>query len=181
MPRGFHRRPEQERESLGFEARVTEEAHQSLRLWLRMMSCNMEIQSVLRRRLRAEFGMSLARFDYMAQAYRHPEGVSMRALSNYLMVTGGNVTGLTRELQKEGWVSRALDPQDRRSYLVRLTPEGRAMFESVATVHESWVVSLFADMLPADRARLTDLLGQVRTLLAQADLAQDRSNEPVAD
>jgi len=172
MSRGFHRRPEQERESLGFEARATEEVHQSLRLWLRMMSCNMEIQSVLRRQLRSRFGMSLARFDYMAQVYRHTDGVSMRALSNYLMVTGGNVTGLTRELQKEGWVSRALDPHDRRSYLVRLTASGREVFERVANEHESWVVALFAEMAGDDRERLTDLLGQVRLLLNKADLAR---------
>ena len=168
MPRGFHRRPEQDRESLGFEARITEDNHQSLRLWLRMMACNIEIQQVLRRRLRSQFGMTLARFDYMAQVYRYENGLSMRALSNYLMVTGGNVTGLTRELQKEGWVTRELDPDDRRSYLVRLTPLGREVFERIATVHESWVVSLFAEMLPADRNRLSDLLGQVRDLLSKA-------------
>lgn len=40
------------------------------------------------------------------------------------MVTGGNVTGLTDQLVRDGLVERVDDPEDRRSYLVRLTPAG---------------------------------------------------------
>lgn len=156
-------------ETLGLEARVTEDDHQSLRLWLRLMSCTNQVEAEIRRRLRTQFGMSLARFDYLAQLHRHADGLSMRALSNYLMVTGGNITGLTQELEKEGWVSREVDPADRRSFRVRLTPQGRETFERVATVHESWVVSMFAGLRVTDRQQLVDLLGQLRLHVAQAE------------
>lgn len=156
-------------ETLGLEARVTEEDHQSLRLWLRLMSCTNQVQTEIRRRLRLQFGMSLARFDYLAQLHRHPDGLSMRALSNELMVTGGNVTGLTNELEKEGWVVRELDPADRRSFRLRLTASGRATFEQIATVHESWVVSMFSGLRVADRQQLVDLLGQLRLGVAKAE------------
>jgi DNA-binding MarR family transcriptional regulator len=162
---------------LGLEASVTEDDHQSLRLWLRMLSCTNQVQTEIRRRLRTEFGISLARFDYLAQLHRYPEGLSMSALSAYLMVTGGNVTGLTQELEKEGWVVREVDPHDRRSYLLRLTPEGRKSFEQIAAVHESWVVSMFAGMRSAERLTLTDLLGQLRLHAAQA--ADALAAEPV--
>ena len=52
--------------------------------------------------------MTLPRFDYLAQLHRfrdeQPEGLRMSALSRYLMVTGGNVTSLTDELEKSGLV-----------------------------------------------------------------------------
>lgn len=153
---------------LGLEASVTEDDHQSLRLWLRMLSCTNQVQTEIRRRLRTEFGISLARFDYLAQLHRYPDGLSMSALSAYLMVTGGNVTGLTQELEKEGWVIREVDPTDRRSYRLRLTPEGRTSFEQIAAVHEAWVVSMFAGMRSPERLTLTDLLGQLRLHAAQA-------------
>lgn len=166
-------------ETLGLEARATDDDHQSLRLWLRLMSCTNQVQAEIRHRLRTQFGMSLARFDYLAQLHRYPEGLSMRAMSRNLMVTGGNVTGLTQELEKEGWVSRDVDPADRRSFRVRLTPLGLETFERVATVHESWVVSMFAGLRVADRQQLADLLGQLRLQVAQADQADDESVKPV--
>lgn len=153
---------------LGLEASVTEDDHQSLRLWLRMMSCTNQVQAEIRRRLRTEFGMSLARFDYLAQLHRYPQGLSMSALSAYLMVTGGNVTGLTQELEKEGWVLREVDPGDRRSFRLQLTDEGRISFEKIAAVHESWVVSMFAGLRSAERLQLTQLLGQLRMQAAHA-------------
>ena len=74
-----------------------------------------QIEAEIRRRLRAHFGISLARFDYMAQLYRHRDGLKMSELSRYLMVTGGNVTGLTDELEREGWCSaRATRPTGAR-------------------------------------------------------------------
>jgi len=154
-------------ESMGLEARASKEDHQSIRLWLRLLSCSTEIEAEIRRRLRSHFQMSLARFDYLAQLHRHPQGLSMRVLSRYLMVTGGNVTGLTDDLEQEGLVWREISSEDRRSYFVRLTPSGRKKFEQVASIHEDWVIELFAGLKAGERHQLNDLLGRLRTHLAQ--------------
>src|SRR6185369_8375301 len=114
---------------LGHEARADTEDHAALKLWLRMLSCVTEIEAEIRRRLRERFGITLARFDYLAQLHRHKDGLKMRDLSRYLMVTGGNVTALTDELETDGLVVRANSPSDRRAWIVRLTPEGRRGFE----------------------------------------------------
>ena len=61
----------------------------------------------------------------------------MSELSRYLMVTGGNVTGLTDELEREGLVAREAQP-DRPARLDRaLTPKGRRSFEAMAREHEA--------------------------------------------
>ena len=104
--------------------------------------------------------MTLARFDYLAQLHRHPDGLRMSALSRFLMVTGGNVTGLTDELEKDGLVRRDAEPGDRRSYRVALTPQGRKAFEKIASEHERWVVELFGGIGEAERQQLYDLLGR---------------------
>lgn len=154
-------------ESMGLEARITKGDHQSLRLWLRLLSCSTEIEAEIRRRLGSQFNMVLAHFDYLAQLHRHPDGLSMRVLSRYLMVTNGNVTGLTDNLENEGLVSRELSSEDRRSYIVKLTPQGRKTFEQVASVHEAWVIELFAGMKASERDQLNDLLGRLRRQLAR--------------
>jgi DNA-binding MarR family transcriptional regulator len=152
-------------QSIGLEGRVASDDHQSLKLWLRLLSCSTQIETLIRKRLRAEFGITLARFDYLAQLYRNPEGLRMSALSRFLMVTGGNVTGLTDELEKDGFVERSTNPEDRRSSQVRLTPKGRRAFEKIAAVHEAWVVEIFAGLGVAEQRQMHGLLGDLRVQL----------------
>ena len=161
-------------ESIGLEARMSTGDHQSLRLWLRLLSCSTDIETQIRQRLRSQFGMTLARFDYLAQLHRHPDGLRMNMLSRYLMVTGGNVTGLTDELEKDGFVAREADPDDRRSWRVALTAKGRKAFEKIASVHEAWVVDMFGDLADADKQQLHELLGRLRVQLSaqQASVAK---------
>jgi DNA-binding MarR family transcriptional regulator len=153
-------------QALGLEARSSGDEHQSLRLWLRLLACSTDIETEIRKRLRAQHGMTLARFDYLAQLHRHPEGLRMSALSRYLMVTGGNVTGLTDELEKDGLVQRDAEPDDRRSWRVALTPKGRQVFEAIASEHERWVVELFAGIADQERQALYGLLGRLRLKLS---------------
>ena len=152
-------------QSIGLEGRVATDDHQSLKVWLRLLSCSTQIETEIKKRLRSEFGMTLARFDYLAQLQRHPGGLRMSALSRFLMVTGGNVTGLTDELEKDGLVERSSEPDDRRSYRVSLTKKGAKQFERIASVHESWVVSIFAGMPASQKAQLHELLGRLRVQL----------------
>jgi DNA-binding MarR family transcriptional regulator len=148
--------------ALGHEGRAVPQDHQAVRLWLRMLSATMDIELEIRKRLRNEFGITLARFDYLAQLHRYPEGLRMNALSKRLMVTGGNVTGLSSELEKEGWVKRQLDENDRRATKISLTPLGQEHFETMAAAHESWITELFSGLDKADKTALHDLLGKAR-------------------
>jgi DNA-binding MarR family transcriptional regulator len=143
------------------------DSHMGLRLWLRMLTTTNLMQAELRKRLRVEFNTTLPRFDLMAQLERHPEGLKMNELSRRLMVTGGNVTGLTDQLEKEGLVVRDADPNDRRSFAVSLTPTGRELFDRMAQAHEQWVVELLGGLPLADKARVHQKLGKLKQHLRE--------------
>ena len=147
---------------LDLASRLTDDHHQSLKLWLRMLSCTMRIESEIRGRLRTTFGITLPRFDLMAQLERFPEGLRMGELSKRMMVTGGNVTGITDQLEQEKLVVRVPDPKDGRAYSVKLTAAGRRTFATIAVVHEQWIAELLQDMPGADKAQLIDLLSQMK-------------------
>ncbi len=151
-----------EAQELGHEARLQAGDHAALKLWLRMLSCTTQIEAEIRRRLRGEFDTSLARFDYMAQLYRYKDGLKMRDLSRHLMVTGGNVTGLTDELEREGMVTRESSPTDRRAWIVRLTPKGRKTFGAMAARHEVWMTELFGHLNDKSIQQLYTSLGNLR-------------------
>jgi DNA-binding MarR family transcriptional regulator len=138
------------------------DSHMGLRLWLRLLTTTNLVQTELRRRLRVEFDTTLPRFDLMAQLERHPEGLRMTELSRRMMVTGGNVTGITDQLEKEGLVARDTDPDDRRSTTVRLTREGRALFDRMAIAHEQWVVEMFGGLSLDDKSKMHERLGKLK-------------------
>ncbi len=146
----------------GLEARSRADDHAALRLWLRMLSCVNEVETEIRRRLRERFDISLPRFDFLAQLHRWPEGLRMNELSARLMVSGGNVTTLTDELEREGMVTREQNPNDRRAWIIRLTPAGRRRFDTMAREHERWVLELFEPLDPQTMKQLYQQLGVLR-------------------
>lgn len=152
---------------IGLEARAHDEDHLDTKVWLRLLACSTQIEQQIRQRLRTRFGTTLPRFDYLAQLDRHADGLRMNVLSRYLMVTGGNVTGLTDQLVKEGLVERTDDPEDRRSWRVRLTERGRAEFAVMAAEHEQWLIELLAGLPSGLKQALYEQLGQLRVHLVQ--------------
>ncbi|GAB4176398.1 MAG: MarR family transcriptional regulator [Rhodocyclaceae bacterium] len=145
---------------------MTAEHHEDLRLWLRMLSCTNLIEAQIRSRLRLRFATTLPRFDLMSQLERHPEGLKMGELARRMMVTGGNVTGITDQLVKEALVVREDNPRDRRAYMVKLTKKGREVFGEMAREHERWIVELFAGLSEARKRELYALLADLKTHVA---------------
>ncbi len=144
------------------ESRASEAHHESLRLWLRLLTCAQLIEGEVRARLRRDFAITLPRFDLLAQLERHPEGLRMGELSRRMMVTSGNVTGITDQLVAEGLVRRVHTPDDRRAYLVRLTPAGKRMFDRMAAAHEAWMIELLGGLTGVEREALHGLLAKVK-------------------
>ena len=147
---------------MDLEARAHSEHPESLRLWLRLLTCTQLIEKQVRGQLRTQFDTTLPRFDLMAQLERSPDGMKMNELSRRMMVTGGNITPVTDQLVKEGLIERLSLASDRRAWLVRLTPAGRALFKKMAKRHEIWIVAALGGVSPNESKQLHELLGQVK-------------------
>jgi len=122
----------------------------------------------VRSRLRSQFDTTLPRFDLMAQLERQREGLKMNELSRLLMVTGGNVTAIVDQLEKEGLVERLDEPADRRAFRIRLTKSGERTFAEMARAHEEWVVELLAGLSRRDQEELLRLLARVKENAVEA-------------
>ena len=142
--------------------------HRALRIWLRLLTCTQLIERQVRSRLRSQFDTTLPRFDLMAQLERHREGLKMNELSRLLMVTGGNVTAIVDQLEKEGLVERLDEPADRRAFRIRLTKSGERTFIEMARAHEEWVVELLAGLSRRDQDGLLRLLARVKENAVEA-------------
>jgi DNA-binding MarR family transcriptional regulator len=148
---------------LDLETRAHKQDHQALRLWLRLLSCTVRIENQIRLRLRREFQTTLPRFDLMAQLERCAGGLRMSELSQRLMVSGGNVTGITDQLEYEGLVSRTRHPGDRRAYTVKLTDTGLRRFREMAARHEQWMIELLGGLTREEKDVMIKELGKLKT------------------
>jgi len=151
------------------EFRAHADQHASLRLWLRLLSCTNRVEDKIRQKLRESFGITLPRFDLMAQLERHPDGLTMGELSRRMMVTGGNITTIVDQLEKEKLVVRVVGVNDRRSFTVKLTQAGRDAFTDMAIAHEAWVADMFEGLSVKQQADLHTLLGAMKKNLQKQE------------
>jgi DNA-binding MarR family transcriptional regulator len=150
---------------LDAETKVTERPgdHKTeLRLWLRLLTCTTLIENEVRRRLRDNFDVTLPRFDLLAQLERTPNGMTLGELSQRMMVSNGNITGLVERLADQGLIRRRPAPNDRRVQIVRLTAEGQRFFRTMAKANADWVGELFADLTESDIEAMMKLLAKTK-------------------
>ncbi len=150
----------------------------SLRTWLRLLTCTNLVEREVRGRLRDKFDTTLPRFDVLAQldavAENEISHLTMSELSRRLMVTNGNLTSLVERLVQEGLVRRVSAPGDRRTQMVSLTVSGKRAFDAMTPEHQRWIDDLFAGLSSADRRRLFELLGKLRSSV-QNSLSEERA------
>lgn len=149
-------------EILDHESRASRDDHQALRLWLRLLACSNLIERRVRRNLRVEFATTLPRFDFMAQLQRHPQGLKMGEISERMMVTGGNVTGIADELVDAGLVVREPSRADRRAFTIKLTAAGRRLFSDMARAHERWIIELCGGLSGREQASILEALAKLK-------------------
>jgi len=139
-----------------------------LRLWLRLLTCTTLIEGEVRRRLRDNFDVTLPRFDLLAQLDKAPNGMTLGELSQRMMVSNGNVTGVAERLVEQGLLDRRASANDRRAQIVSLTAEGRRVFRTMARTHEDWIAELFAGLTTDETETLMTLLAKTKASARKA-------------
>jgi DNA-binding MarR family transcriptional regulator len=150
---------------LDHETKAAETPHdhrEELRLWLRLLTCTTLVEGEVRRRLRDRFGVTLPRFDLMAQLDKAPDGMTLSDVSKRMMVSNGNLTGLVERLVESGHLDRRVSDTDRRAQVISLTSLGRAEFRAMAAEHEAWIAGMFAGLTRREMEELMRLLGKAK-------------------
>ena len=135
----------------------------ALRLWLRLLTCTQLIEKQVRSGLREQFDTTLAALRPHGAAGAPQDGMKMNELSRRMMVTGGNVTGITDQLVPEGLVERVDVAGDRRAWLRAPDAQGpQAVQRHGAAARSAGSSSAFAGLSAKEVATLHKLLGKVK-------------------
>lgn len=84
-----------------------------------------------------------------------------RDIARYLLKTGGNVTVVVDNLEKQGFVARIRDTEDRRLVYVKLTPAGEEFFDRVYPGHLLRIRQAMSGLNNAQLDQLFDLLTEL--------------------
>ena len=106
-------------------------------------------------------------FDMLATLRRAgtPFILSPTQLFSTLMITSGTMTHRLKALEKRGFISRLPDPNDARSMLVVLTPEGRERIDDAVETHVENERQLLAGLTTVQRQQLDQSLALLMRLL----------------
>jgi len=117
-----------------------------------------EVESTFR-----EYGLHQGEFDVLATLYRAgpPHALNPQALVEALLLSSGAMTHRLDSLQQAGLLVRAPNPNDRRSVLVSLTPQGLRVIKAVLDDYLATLEHLLAPLATADRKHLATLLRQL--------------------
>jgi len=139
---------------------------QSLRLWLRLLACENLIEQTVRTRLRVAFDITLPQFDVLSELEHAGNALTMSQLSQKLMVSNGNVTGVVDRLERDGLVRRRASSTDRRVQYIELTEQGVSLFRDIASEHERWIENLLGDLSANEIKALIAGLGKAKDSIA---------------
>jgi DNA-binding MarR family transcriptional regulator len=87
-------------------------------------------------------------------------------LQRECQVTSGAITNRVGRLEDRGWVTREVDPKDRRQVLVSLTTDGLKQANHVVATKNESERRIFSRL---DRRFLERVTGELRTLLASME------------
>lgn len=93
-------------------------------------------------RYHSEANLTVTQFGVL-EALLHLGPLNQKSLGEKLLKSGGNITLVIDNLEKSGWVERQQDPEDRRSMMIHLTPEGKEFISSYFPKHLSRIVEEF--------------------------------------
>lgn len=113
----------------------------TLNAFIKLMRASESINNRLNRKL-SDANLTTSQFGVL-EALLHLGPLNQKALGEKLLKSGGNITLVIDNLEKNNWVERQRDSEDRRSILIHLTPEGKKMISSYFPKHLANIVSEF--------------------------------------
>lgn len=120
-------------------------------------------------------GLGLCQSDFgVMEALLHKGPLPVKALGEKVLLTSGSMTAAIDRLEKRSWVTRGEDPSDRRSRVVRLTPDGRRTIQALFRSHERDMERAAGRLSSSERAELIGLLRKLGGLAAQANALRVR-------
>ncbi|RSX58745.1 MarR family winged helix-turn-helix transcriptional regulator [Bifidobacterium samirii] len=108
-------------------------------------------------------GLTPAQFGAL-DALRRRGPLSVGGIIEETLATSGNMTVVIRNMERDGYIRRETDPEDRRSTVISLTDDGRRIIDETMAEHRRHLGDLFAVFSADEQRELIRLLERCELL-----------------
>ncbi|MFF5979493.1 MarR family winged helix-turn-helix transcriptional regulator [Streptomyces olindensis] len=112
-----------------------------------LVQLEIELWNAVDARLRAECDLQLTWYEVMQLLARRSE-CRIQDVAEEFGITVGGTSKVVDRVEAAGYCRRRANPNDRRSSLVELTPEGRRLVDKATKVFEAELVARIGSQLP---------------------------------
>ncbi|MFF8315762.1 MarR family winged helix-turn-helix transcriptional regulator [Streptomyces bobili] len=131
-------------------------------LYRELVSLEIELWDGIEGRLRAQYDLPLTSFEVLHLLLRRP-GRRIQDIAEEFSITVGGTSKVVDRLEGAGLCERRANPNDRRSSIVELTPEGRKLVVGALKVFEEELELRIGSVIPEESVReVTAVLGTLR-------------------
>jgi MarR family 2-MHQ and catechol resistance regulon transcriptional repressor len=129
----------------------------ALSLWVKLARTTDTIGFLTGRDI-SKYGLTPPQFSIF-ESLGHLGPMKICEIGAKKLMTGGNMTVVIDNLEKQGLVERIRSTEDRRSTIIQLTKKGKQLFDNVFVQHAQCVEELIWSVLPEEEiTQLSELL-----------------------
>jgi MarR family transcriptional regulator, 2-MHQ and catechol-resistance regulon repressor len=139
------------------------EIDRALGMWVKLARAHDTMSALADRNIHG-FGLTTPQFGAL-ECLGHLGPMTIGTLCRKMLVSGGNMTVVVDNLEKEGLVERVRDTEDRRKISVRLTKKGEKLFRKIFIEHAKHITELASVLTPNEQDELAGLLKKMGTRL----------------
>jgi MarR family transcriptional regulator, 2-MHQ and catechol-resistance regulon repressor len=137
----------------------------ALSLWVKLTRAHDTFNHLTAANIRS-FGLTPAQFGVI-ECLGHLGTMLIGDLTKKHLVSGGNMTVVVDNLEKDGLVERSVNEEDHRAFYVTLTPKGKKLFQKTFLQHARYVVKLASKLSESEQLQLGLLLKKLGTGLQE--------------
>jgi MarR family transcriptional regulator, 2-MHQ and catechol-resistance regulon repressor len=146
--------------------RYGERADRALGMWVKLARAYAVFNAVSRREIRTH-GLTQPQFAVL-ESLAHIGPMTMGELTRKMLVSGGNMTCVVDNLEKDGLVARQVTADDHRSVRVALTDEGVRLIERIFPEHAEIIAAAAGVLSEQEQETLGELLRKLGKGLRQS-------------
>lgn len=104
----------------------------------------------------SDVNLTVSQFGTL-EVLHHLGPLNQRNIGEKLLKSGGNITMVIDNLEKQGYVVRKKDPSDRRAVLIHLTKEGEKFISQFFPKHLDRIKEEFSVLSEEEKKNLADI------------------------
>ena len=151
------------------------DADRALDLWVALARCAASVSRVSARDIQ-RYGLTQPQFAVM-EALHHLGPLPLWSIGEKLLVSSGNITYLTDQLEECGWIACARSTTDRRVTLARLTSRGARLMTRCFPEHARAMTAAAEALSAREQMQLAGLLKKWGTAAASGKKGKKEKNE----